>query len=217
MVRKERQRKVGMGSDGHFLSVPPIFKEKWNYQQVPSLCSCTDMKTCDLSVHFLLPLFLCFCSTIFSFFMSCVHSVLITFTHPGTRFAFCSRDKTQTKTSLGRKGFISAESSVSCWRSQGGTWSRRHGGMLLTGLLPCLPWFAYTTQDHLLSGGTAHESSGKCPTDTLTGHSYKGSSPVETHSSEVALVSVKFTQSSSTSVPLTFGANVWTPSSFYSE
>lgn len=113
MVRKERQRKVGMGSDGHFLSVPPIFKEKWNNQQVPSLCSCTDMKTCDLSVHFLLPLFLCFCSTIFSFFMSCVHSVLITFTHPGSRFAFCSRDKTQTKTSLWRKGFISAESSQS--------------------------------------------------------------------------------------------------------
>lgn len=54
--------------------------------------------------------------------------------------------------------YFSFKFTVSCWRSQGGTWSRHHGGMLLTGLLPCHSWFAYTAQDHLLSGGTVHMS-----------------------------------------------------------
>lgn len=104
-VRRERQLKAGMGSDGH--SWDSHFQGKMELATNAQSVQFYRYEDIGFISLFSFP-FVPFCFTIFLFFMSCVHSVLITFTYPSTRFAFCCCDNTQTKTNLGREGLISA-------------------------------------------------------------------------------------------------------------
>lgn len=135
----------------------------------------------------------------FHSFWVCMHSVLITFTHPRTRFAFCSRDKTQTKTNLGRKGFISASSSQSLVEEAKEELEVDTMGECC--LLACFPVFL----------GLPIQPRTTCLVVALSTWVIRKMPRGHTHR---PLLQRQFLRWGS--LFPTFGANAWTPSSFYS-
>lgn len=125
-------------------------------------------------------LLLCsFCFKTFLFFKNFIYSILISFTHPRAKFAFCFWDKAQTKTNLGvGRIYFSFKCIVHHWGSQVRCSKETAWGMLLTGLLPLCSSVCLFVQPRTTCIGVAlpewvinHHSSGICPTDTLRGQS----------------------------------------------
>ena len=98
--------------------------------------------------------------------------------HLLSHLLLCRCDKTQTKTNLGRKLFISASTLQSVIEgSQGMNSGWSHGGTLLTGCLQALlSLLSYSSQGHQPSGGTAYSKQGP-PLSIIN----QESSPVQAH------------------------------------
>lgn len=181
-MRKERQPKVGMGSEGH------LGNSRFHGKMELATNAQSVQQTCTLSVRFLLLLFLCFCSTIFLFFTGCVHSVLMTFTPPPQKdLLSVPMIKHRPKPTWERKDLFQLKvHSPSLKKSREELEVDTMGESCLLACFPCLP-----VQPR---GHCSHESSRKCPTDTLVDHSYKDTSSVEGPCSQMTLVCVRFTE-----------------------